>query len=340
VEAAFVPWAANARGALETGVAPGLYPGRQPVEDSHVRSRLASMWGSALSPVAGLDWPGMLNAAEQGRLAALWIMASDPVENWPQAAAALERIPFVVVQDLFLTPTAAIADVVLPAASPAASDGTLINLTGRVQALRPGLRPPGEALPDWRIVADLARRMVEPKQQRNWDFSSAAEVLADMCRVIPGWREVGQAAMGEDGWQPPASQGPSRRAFVPREQRPPARDAGYPLILCPGRRLYDRGRLLRSAERVQTVVPGAYVVIHPTDARRLDLTDGDEVSIVSPAGEVPASLRVAAEVVPGVALAPLNLSEPPLGALFEASDVLPQVRLVKRATAAEMAGGA
>jgi NADH-quinone oxidoreductase subunit G len=339
-EAGLVPWEANARGALRVGVTPGLYPGRQQVDDNRARSRLASFWGSALSPVAGLDFEGMLAAARQGRLAALWIMASDPVHEWPQTAEALERIPFLVVQDLFLTETAALADVVLPAASAAETGGTMINLTGRVQALHAGLRPPGEARPHWRIVVDLALRMVESRVQRNWQFARPADVLAEMMRVIPRWRELDLAAVGGEGWQPPPPQGPGRRAFVPREQPPPADDPNYPLILCPGRRLYDRGRLLQSAERIQAVVPAAYVTIHPADARRWGLADGDEVSLVSPMGEVPVKLRVAAEVVPGVAFAPLHLSDPPLGQLWEAWGRLPRVRLVKRDASADTAGGA
>jgi NADH-quinone oxidoreductase subunit G len=328
--ASLVPSEANARGALQAGVAPGLYPGRQPVGDNQARSRLASFWGSGLSPVAGLDFEGLLAAAREERLAALWIMASDPVHECPQIADALERIPFLVVQDLFLTETACLADVVLPAASAAETEGTTINLTGRVQALRSGLRPPGEARPHWRIITDLARRMVEPKQQRNWSFSSPAEVLAEMVRVVPGWRALDSAALAGEGWQREPPQGPGRRAFVPQEQQPVAADDDFPLILCPGRRLYDRSQLLRASEPIQAVVPPAYVTIHPADARRWGLGDGDAVTIVSRAGEVPASLRVAPEVVPGIAFAPLHLSDPPLGQLWGAWGVLPHVRLVKR----------
>lgn len=339
-EAGVVPWEGNARGALQAGVAPGLYPGRQPVEDNRARSRLSSFWGSALSPVTGLGFEGMLEAARKGRLAALWIMASDPVYDWPETAQVLERVPFLVVQDLFLTDTAALADVVLPAASAAETEGTMINLTGRVQALQAGLRPPGEARPHWRIVADLALRMVEPRLQRNWQFSRPADVLVEMARVIPRWRELDLAAVSGEGWQPAPPQGPGRRAFIPREQQPLQADGDYPLILCPGRLFYDRGQWLRSAEPIQAVVPPAYVMVHPADARRWDLADGDEVSVVSPAGEVPASLRVDAEVVPGVAFAPLRLSDPPLGQLWDAWGKLPRVRLVKRAASADTAGGA
>ncbi|MEJ2208177.1 MAG: NADH-quinone oxidoreductase subunit NuoG [Anaerolineae bacterium] len=339
-EAGLLPRGANARGALEAGLAPGLYPGRQPMDDNRVRSRLASFWGSALSPVAGLDWPGMLAAAREGRLAALWVMANDPVHDWPAAAEALKQIPFLVVQDLFLTPTAALADVVLPATSPAGGDGTLINLSGRVQALRPGKRPPGSARPDWRIVADLARRMVEPKQRRNWEFDTAADVLAEMSRVIPGWRELDQALLSRQGWPTPRASTPNRRAVAPGPQPAPARDPKYPLVLCPGRLLYDRSRWLQASGPIQAVVPEAYVTIHPADAQRLGLADGDEVSIVSPAGEVPARLQVAAEVVPGVALAPLDLGDVPLGRLYEAWGTLPWVRIVARLAVAGPAGGA
>jgi predicted molibdopterin-dependent oxidoreductase YjgC len=282
----------------------------------------------------------MLAAAQQGRLAALWVMASDPAHDWPAAAEALKRVPFLVVQDLFLTPTAALADVVLPAASPAGTDGTLINLSGRVQALRAGKRPPGNARPDWRIVADLARRMVEPKQRRNWEFDSAADVLAEMSRVIPGWRELDQDALAGEGWQSPVAAAPNRRAVAPGPQPTPVRDANYPLILCPGRLLYDRGRWLQASGPIQAVVPEAYVTIHPADAQRLGLADGDQVSLVSPAGEVAVRLRVAAEAVPGVALAPPDLGDVSLGRLAEAWGVLPRVRIVKRLAETGPAGGA
>jgi len=201
-EAAFIPAEANSRGALEMGVAPHLYPGRRPLDDQRARNRLAGVWSGRLSPVAGLDWAEMLTAAQEGDLRALWILGADPAHGQPTTAEALARVPFLVVQDLFLTETARQADVVLPAAGLAEIEGSLINLTGRWQALHPALRPPGQARPHWQVIAEVARRMVEAKRRRAWAFADAAAILREMARILPGCRGLDYGTMGAEGWQP------------------------------------------------------------------------------------------------------------------------------------------
>jgi NADH-quinone oxidoreductase chain G len=329
-EAAFVPWDNNTLGALQMGTVPELYPGRQTIDDNRVRSRLASFWGSALSPVAGLDFDGMMDAGREGGLGAMWIMGADPAHNCRVAGEALGRIPFLVVQDLFLTETASLAEVVLPAASFAETEGSYTNMTGRIQAIRPARRPPGQARPDWQIVVDLARRMGDEKQKRAWDFEGAADVLAEISRVVPGYRGLSYEAMGETGWQPASRQEAARRAFVRVEPEPPAgEDADYPLVLAPGSVLYDREVLLARSAWIQEVVPDFFVMIHPTDAARLGLEDGDEASLVSAEGRLAATVRVSEDVAPGVAFAPRNLSDAPLSVLFRERWTLPRIRIVK-----------
>ena len=201
-EAAFIPAEANSRGALEMGVAPHLYPGGRPFDDLRARNRLAGVWSGRLSPVAGLDWAGMVAAAQEGDLRALWIVGADPAHGQPPTAEALERLSLLVVQDLFLTETARLADVVLPAASLAEVEGSLINLTGRWQALHPALRPPGQARPHWQIIAEAARRMAAAKGRRAWAFADAAAILREMARILPGCRSLDAERMGDTGWQP------------------------------------------------------------------------------------------------------------------------------------------
>jgi NADH-quinone oxidoreductase chain G len=327
IDAAFLAGDNNTLGAIEMGVVPDLYPGRQPFTDSKIRGRLASFWRSKLSPVEGLDFDQMMVAGQEGTLQAMWIMGADPASDCRTAGDALGRIPFLVVQDLFLTDTASLAEVVLPAASFAETDGSFVNLTGRLQVVKAAKRPPGQARPDWRIIVELAQRMVDGKQKRAWDFSGPAEVLSEISKVLPRYRGVDYVQMGEMGWQQPAQAPVARRTFRLVESQLPVRTPVYPLTLVTGRQLYDRGTLLRCSERIQNLVPEAFVMVHPSDAERLGLLDGDDASVVSAAGSLALTVKVSDEVVPGVAFAPWNLSTAPLSVLFADRWTLPQVRI-------------
>jgi NADH-quinone oxidoreductase chain G len=329
IEVAYVAGDNNTLGALKMGVVPGLYPGRQPFEDLKLRSRLAGMWGGRLSPVAGLDFDGMLRAGREGDLEAMWIIGSDPANDCRKAGEALGRIPFLVVQDLFLTETASMAEVVLPAASFAETGGSFINLTGRIQAIRPALRPPGQARPDWWIIAQVATRLVDTKRRRAWEFAGSEDVLEEIAKVLPGYRGLDTAKMGQAGWQRPRPESTARRSLVRVEEAPPGPDAEYPLILFTGRALYDRGTLLRCADRIRNLVPEAYVAVHPADAERFGVADGDDASLISAVGRLGLTIRVTTEVVPGVVFAPANLSQAPLSVLFADRSTLPRVRISK-----------
>jgi len=331
-EAAYIPEDNNTLGALEMGVVPGFYPGRQPFTDQ-VRSRLAGFFGGKLSPVPGLDFDGMMAGTQDGSLQAIWIMGADPVNDCRTAGAALGRIPFLVVQDLFMTDTAQLAEVVLPAASFAETDGSFINLTGRLQVVHAAKRPPGQARPDWWIIAELARRMVDAKRRKAWEPNGAAGILDEISKVVPGYRGIDRGAVGELGWQPPAQPSLAKRSFV---RVPPAEGYSflspaeeYPLILFASRLLYDRGTLLRRSGRVGRLVPKPFVLIHPSDADRLGLCDRDEVSVVSVEGRLDFVLRVGDEAAPGVAVAPRDLSAVPLSVLYTDCRTLPRVRIIK-----------
>jgi NADH-quinone oxidoreductase chain G len=330
VEAAFVPWDNNSAGALEMGAVPDLFPGQQPLADQRVRSRLASLWGGKLSPAAGLGFQEMMAAGRQGSLKAQWIMGADPVRDCPGAAGSLGHIPFLVVQDLFLTDTARLAEVVLPAASFAEVDGTFSNITGRVQAIGAARYLSGEARPDWWILVEVARRLVPPKGQRAWAFASPGAVLAEMARALPAFSAVGEQAIGPGGWQPPVSPRAGRRAFEPVDAGLPDVDLEGRLVLVPGRLLYDRGVLLSRSERIQQVVPPPGLRLHPADARRLGLEDGDHVWVTSAAGRWAGTLEVSEGIVAGTALIPQEAGDVPASVLFEACGVLPRVTVEKQ----------
>ena len=329
IEAGFVAGGSNTLGAMKMGVVPGLYPGRQSFKDAKIRSRLAGMWSGRLSPVEGLDFEGMARAGQEGDLEAMWIIGADPANSSRRAGEALGRIPFLVVQDLFVTDTASMAEVVLPAASFAETGGSLMNVTGRIQTMPGAVRPPGQARPNWWIITQVAARMVDSKRKRAWEFSGPSEVLAEIIKVLPGYRGIDMASIGQMGWQRPRPEATPRRYLSRVEPVPSRPDPDYPLTLVTGRALYDRGTLLRRTDLISKLAPEAYVAIHPADAERLGLADGDDASLVSEVGQLGLTVRVSTEVIPGVAFAPLNLSEAPLGVLFGKCYEPPRVRLSK-----------
>jgi NADH-quinone oxidoreductase chain G len=329
IEAGFIAEDNNTLGATEMGMIPDLYPGGQPFKSSKVRNRLASFWGGRLSPVEGMEFDGAIAAGQRGTLEAMWIMGADPASDCRRAGDALGRIPFLVVQDLFMTDTASLAEVVLPAASFAETAGSFINLTGRLQAIHSAMRPPGQARPDWWIIVELAKRMVDGKQKRAWDFSGPADILTEIAKVLQGYRGVDYATMAETGWQLPLPPAKARRSFVLVEPGVPDPEPGYPLTLVTGRLLYDRGTLLRRSERIQNLVPEAFVMVHPGDAKEMGLVDGDYATVVSAVGRLGLGVKLSEEIVPGVAFAPLNLSEAPLSVLFADHGAPPRIRIVK-----------
>lgn len=224
-EIAFVAGECNTFGASEMGVLPGQLPGGQPLAAGMARSQLAGLWGGKLSAEPGLDLDGMAVEAEAGHLHALWVLESNPAAGHPPADA-LARVPFLVVSDHVATETTALAQVVLPVSTLAETDGTLTNLTGRLQALHAAKRPPAQVQPAWQPVVEVAQRMLEGKRRKAWEFGGAGGVFAEISKVVPSYRGLALDAIEEGGWQPGRGQtGPAqaeRRSFVRVE---PVREA-------------------------------------------------------------------------------------------------------------------
>lgn len=213
--ARFVPgwFEANARGVVDMGAVPGLLPGRVPVGDAGA-ARFARAWGVDLPQAPE-------RPAASGDLKAAYVVGVNPARGLPaarHAAAALGRLDCLVVQDLFLTETARLAHVVLPAAAAIEKEGTFTNLEGRVQLLRPVVAPPAQARPDWRIVLDLAAACGHPAP-----FASPAEVMEAVSSLVPEYSGAGHARI--------ASAGPVFVRFaVCRGAGPPAAPAAAPAV--------------------------------------------------------------------------------------------------------------
>jgi len=191
----------NVQGACDMGALPNVYPGYQRVDDPAVKAKFEKSWGKHLSKKAGLTVTDMFRAAHEQRLKALYVMGENPALSEPDsdhARAALSKLDFLVVQDIFLTETAQMADLVLPAAGFAEKDGTFTNTERRVQLLRKALESPGQARADWQIITHLSSRM-----GYSMSYTSSAEIMAEIASLTPIYGGIHHDRLSESGLQWP-----------------------------------------------------------------------------------------------------------------------------------------
>jgi NADH-quinone oxidoreductase chain G len=320
----------NSLGALDMGVAPHLLPGRQSVTDGKVLKRFSARWLADLLSEAGLSVGEMLEAAIGGRLRALYVMKSDPAIHIGKEP--LEKLDFLVVQDLFLTETAQLADVVLPAASFAETEGTFTNLAGRVQNVKKALRPPGEARADDQILAELAKAM-----GKDPGYASVGEVMAEIAKLTPMYRTISYEDLGEGGLpravderEHPALAEPEACDLRPAtcdlrpetcdlrpatcDLRPETCDL---LALVTGRLLYDGDIRLAQSEIMRQFVPEPFVEINPADAEALGIANSAAVTVASSKGELRLVARVSEDIRPGCVFVPRGFAEAPVSTLLD-----------------------
>ncbi len=323
----------NVQGACDMGGLPNVFTGYQPVSDAEVRSKFEAAWGVDYLPGnPGLTLTEMMNAAAKGEVKALYIMGENPVISDPDIGhlkEALEKVDFLVVQDIFLTETAAFADVVLPAASFAEKEGTFTNTDRRVQRVRKAVEPPGEAREDSWIIAQVASRL-------GYDMGdvSAARVMEEIASLTPSYGGISYARLEREGelrWPCPDAEHPGtpilhvgrftrgKGLFSAVEYRPPAEepDEEYPFILTTGRLLthYHTGTMTRRVEPLDELVPRNRVWINPADAERLGVADGEEVGLQSRRGAIRLEAKVTRKVAEGVVFVPFHFGESPANAL-------------------------
>src|SRR5512143_1616887 len=174
----------NFQGSLDMGVMPTYYPVYRKI-DAESTAALAGLWNAILPEKTGMNAVEMINAIKTGKLAALYIMGDDPAGSDPGLKPALQKLEFLVVQDIFMTETAKLAHVVLPAASSAEKAGTFTNLERRLQQLNKAEEPVGESRPDWEIIQDIAKRMGGSMYYR-----SVRDILNEIRSVVLQYRDL------------------------------------------------------------------------------------------------------------------------------------------------------
>jgi len=254
----------------------------------------------------------------------MYIVGEDPANSDPcsrNAEAALKNLDFLVVQDIFMTATAQLADVVLPAAAWAEKEGSYTNTERRVQWSYKAIEPPGAALADLEIVCRVGRSLGLP-----FDYPDAASVLAEINQNVPQYGGITQARLCKGGlvWPCPNPDHPGtpilhsagfklaegRASIVPVPYRPPAEDASwdYPLILTTGRVAvhHNAGSMTRRSPSLIEREPDLFVEINTADAARLKVADGDVVTVSSLRGEAEAIARLTDRMKKGVVFMPFH----------------------------------
>ena len=311
----------NVQGGGDSGALPDRLPGFQHVENDALRAAFDAAYGVTIPPKRGWNLTGMYNAMERGDLTAVYCIGENPVQSEAdthRVKRLLGGLEFMVVQDIFLTATAELADVVLPAAAAwAETEGTVTNSERRVQRVRKAMDPPGDAKEDLWIISQIAKRM-----GHDWGEPSAEKVWDEFRSLAPAFRGMTYARLeAEDGLQWPcydanhpgepflhsrlwADPVPGKRAlFVPVDHDPPveALSDEFPMRLTTGRRLDSYNTGVQSGALRFPRRKGETLDLCPEDMRAMGLEEGEVVRIVTRRGQVEAPVRMERALRPGLA---------------------------------------
>ena len=317
----------NVQGACDMGGLPNVLTGYQSVTLGAASRKFAEAWGvESLPQEIGLTIPEMLTAIEEDKLDALWIMGENPVVSDPDAGhvtKALEKVGFLVVQDIFLTPTARLADVVLPGASFAEKDGTFANTERRITRVRRAVDPVGESRADWEIIQAVSNAF-----GYEMAYESPEEIFNEIASLTPSYAGVSYARLEGEGiqWPCPSSEHPGtpflhkdgkftrgKGLFHAINYKGPAEqvDEAYPLWMTTGRVYahYHTGTMTRNSVSLDTEIKEGFLEIHPEDAAALGVADGHKVSVASRRGQIQTRIMVTERVEKGVVFMPFHFEE-------------------------------
>ena len=321
----------NVQGACDLAALPNVYPGYQKVDDPDLQAKFETAWSATLSSSPGLTVVEMMNAAADGSLKAIYLMGENPMLSDPDIThveEALKNLDFLVVQDIFFTETAQLADVVLPAMAFAEKDGTFTNTERRVQLLHAGIEPPGESRLDWGITTDLARRM---GYQMSYD--NVAQIQDEIASLTPIYGGITYDRLVTQSlqWPCPDADHPGTPylhkgrftrglgkfhpvEFIPARELP---DHDYPFLLSTGRILehFHTGTMSRRSNVLDELVSVGSIELNPADADRLFITEGQMVRVASRRGQIEIAARITDRVAPTTLFLAFHYREAPANRL-------------------------
>jgi len=318
----------NVQGASDAGLIPMMFPDYQRVDNAEANERFSQFWGTELDDKPGLTVVEIMHAALEGTIRGMYVMGENPAMSDPNlnhARDALASLDHLVVQDLFLTETAAFADVVLPASGWAEKDGTVTNTDRRVQMGRAAVELPGDAKQDLWILQQLANRI-----GLNWQYEHVSDVYEEMRQAMPSitgisWERLqqadsvtypcadesdpGQSVVFQDSFPTPSGKAKLVPAMIiPANE---TTDEQYPYVLMTGRQLehWHTGTMTRRSQVLDAVEPEAVITVNPDDLAGLNIDPGSQVKVVSRRGEITATARVDAGLSEGEIFIPFCYHE-------------------------------
>ena len=316
----------NVQGACDMGGLPDVYSGYQKVVDPVLRQHMAEAWNVAELPdQPGMQATQMIPAAHDGTLKALYIIGENPLVSDPDvnhAEKSLNNLDFMVVQDIFLSETARLADVVLPGVCFAEKDGTFANTERRVQRVRKAVEPPGQAWEDWKIICEIATRLGYAMH-----YDNSRQIMEEIAKVTPSYAGLSYERIEYEGmhWPCPTPEHPGtpilhreqftrgRGLFHAIDYIEPAEkiDAEYPLYLTTGRLLYQyhTGTMSMRTGGLNEIAPEAFVEISSQDARNLEVEEGSRVNIDSRRGTIQARIKISRKAVSGTVFIPFHYAQ-------------------------------
>jgi formate dehydrogenase alpha subunit len=321
----------NVQGACDLGALPNVYSGYQRVDVPAIREKFEKAWDAKLSDKPGLTVVEIINAAAEGSIRGLHIMGENPMLSDPDinhVREGLEALDFLVVQDIFMSETAQLADVVLPACAFAEKEGTFTNTERRVQRVRKAVEPPGQAREDWRILCELAAKM-----GYKMSYSGAGEIQDEISSLTPIYAGITYDRLGGPGlqWPCPTGDHPGTKflhqgkfsrgrgkfhavRFLPPEELP---DEEYPFVFTTGRLLehWHTGTMTRRCEVLDDLVPHGALELNPEDAEAIGVSAGETVAVWSRRGRIEVPARLTDRVAPGTVFLAFHFKEHPANAL-------------------------
>ena len=292
----------NAQGAFDMGCLSEFLPGYQRVDDEKARRRFEEIWEREIPGKPGFTYLEMFDKILEGKIKALYIFGEDPfitLPNLERLKNGLHQLEFLVVQDLFMTHIGSYAQVILPGVSFAEKDGTFTNMERRVQRVRKAISPVGDSRPDWKILCDLSTKM-----GYSMDYESPGAIMEEIGSLVPIYANVRYSDLEKGGIQWPSKNGWKRR-FLRVEYKGPMEqpDDRYPLWVIPRgfHYHYGIGTTTKRAKGLAKVFPDSCIELHPEDAVKAGLGEGERVKVVSPRGEVETICRISDALPKGVA---------------------------------------
>jgi formate dehydrogenase alpha subunit len=315
----------NVQGACDMGGLPNVYPGYQPVSDGQIAEKFEKAWGAKLSTKPGMTLTEMMKAAMAGGVKAMFILGENPMvsdADIQHVEKSLEALDFLVVQDIFMSETARLADVVLPGVSFAEKDGTFTNTERKIKRVRKAIEPIGMSRQDWEIICDLSTRMGYPMS-----YDHPSQIMEEVAQLTPSYGGIYYDRIEKDGlhWPCPNRAHPGTAylhkdrfnrglglfhaiEYLPPEELP---DKEYPYLLTTGRIYvhYHTGTMTRRSPSLNKEVEEGFAEINPRQAKELGIVQGERIKVLSRRGEIEIKADLSERMERGMIFIPFHFVE-------------------------------